>query len=100
MSLFYIEYGCSQCTEHLVVSAKDEASAEYYAYTAAQDCYYSYDCNYIDPDDYPDATEDEFAEIECEEMEMDIHHSAELFDESNEDHVETLKEQNNKPFEV
>jgi hypothetical protein len=98
--LFYIKYGCSVSHECLIVKADSFDRADEYAEQAAQEVYYSYDCNYIDPDDYPDATEDEFAEIECEEMEMDIHYSAELFDESNEDHVETLKEQNNKPFEV
>lgn len=99
-NLYFIEYGCSQCTEHLIVEAKDAAAAEYYAYTSAQDCYFGYDCNYIDPEDYPDATEEELVEIENEEMELDIHYLAEEFDESNEEHIETLREQDNKPFEV
>jgi hypothetical protein len=33
-------------------------------------------------------------------MELDIHYLAEEFDESNEEHIETLREQGNKPFEV
>lgn len=99
-NLYFIEYGCSCCTENLIVEAKDQAAAEYYAYTSAQDCWYSYDYNMIDPEDYPDATEEELVEIEQEEMELDIHYLAEEFDESNEEHIETLREQNNKPFEV
>ena len=99
-NLYFIEYGCSQCTERLIVEAKDAAAAEYYAYTSAQDCYFGYECNYIDPEDYPDATEEELVEIENEEMELDIHYLAEEFDESNEEHIETLREQDNKPFEV
>ena len=99
-NLYFIEYGCSCCTEHLIVEAKDQAVAEYYAYTSAQDCYFGYECNYIDPEDYPDATEEELVEMEQEEMELDIHYSAEDFDESNEEHIETLREQDNKPFEV
>lgn len=99
-NLYFIEYGCSQGSEHLIVSAKDKAAAEYYAYISAQDTWYSYECNYIDPEDYPDATEEELVEIEGEEMEMDIHYCAEPFDDKNEEHIETLREQNNKPFEV
>ena len=70
-NLYFIEYGCTQCTEHLIIEAKDAAAAEYYAYTSAQDCYFGYECNYIDPEDYPDATEEELVEIENEEMELD-----------------------------
>ena len=100
MSLFYIEYGCSQCTEHLIVEAKDMGAAHEYAYQSAQDAYFSYDCNFIDPEDYPDADEEELVEIEEQEMEMDIHYFAESFDAENEDHQMTFEEQNNKPFEV
>lgn len=99
-NLYYIEYGCSQCTERLIVSAKDESNANEYAYQSAQDLYFSYDCNFIDPEDYPEATEEELVEIEEQEMEMDIHYFVEDFDDSNEEHVDTLREQNGKPFEV
>ena len=100
MSLYFIEYGCTQCTEHLIVEAENAADAENYAYISAQDCWYSYECNMIDPEDYPDATEEELVEIENEEMEQDIHYLAEEFDASNEEHIETLHEQGNEPFEV
>lgn len=100
MSLFYIEYGCSQCTERLIVSAKDGSNASEYAYQCAQDSYFSYDCNFIDPEDYPEATEEELVEIEEQEMELDIFYFVDDFDESNEEHVDILREQNGKPFEV
>ena len=99
-NLYFIEYGCSQCTEHLIVSAKDEAAAEYYAYTSAQDTWYSYECNEIDPEDYPDATEEELVEIEGEQMEMDIHYCVGLYDPNNEDHQMWMREQDGKPFEI
>lgn len=99
-NLYFIEYGCSQCTEYLIVEAKDAAAAEYYAYTSAQDCYFGYDCNYIEPEDYPDATEEELVEIENEEMELDIHYCVELYDSDNEDHQMWLREQDGKPFEI
>lgn len=99
-NLYYIEYGCSICSERLIVSAKSKEDAEHYAYISAQDVWYSYDYNMIDPEDYPDASEEELVEIECEEMEQDIHYYAEPFDPESEEHAETLKEQNNKPFEV
>lgn len=87
-NLYYIEYGCSISSEHLIVSANSQEDAEYYAYTSAQDVWHSYESNEID------------FEIECEEMELDIHYCAEPFDPENEEHSEVLKEQNNKPFEV
>ena len=100
LNLYFIEYGSSINSERLVVSAKSQEDAEYYAYISAQDVWYSYECNMFDPEDYPDASEEELVEIEGEEMELDIHYYAELFDPENEEHAETLKEQNSKPFEV
>jgi hypothetical protein len=35
-----------------------------------------------------------------QDMEQDIQYLAEIYDPENEDHVETMREQNNKPFEV
>lgn len=98
MALFYIEYGCSQCKEQLIVEANDETDAIDYAYQSAQDSYWSYDCNYIDPDDYPDADEEDLAEIEEQDMETDIFYFAEPYDSSNEEHKEAMREQGNKPF--
>lgn len=99
-NLYYIEYGRSISSEHLIVSANSQEDAEYYAYTSAQDVWHSYESNEIDFEDYPDATEEELFENECEEMELDIHYCAEPFDPENEEHNEVLKEQNNKPFEI
>lgn len=103
-NLFYIEYGCSCCDDTLVVSCSDPNDALLfamdYAHHAAVDSYYSYDCNYPNPDDYPDASEEELAEIEEEEMEYDIFYSAVLYNPLNEDHVTALEEQGGKPFEI
>lgn len=99
-NLYYIEYGCSCEKCALIVEASHEGLAINYAQQAAVDSYYSYDCNYIDPEDYPNATEEELAEIEQEEMEYDVFHLVVAFDPNNECHIETLKEQSNKPFKV
>lgn len=98
--LYLIEYGCSICSEHLVVSADSEEDANDYAYQEAQSVYYSYGCNEVDPDDYPGATEEELCEIDQEEMEQDIHYFAEEFNPNDEEHQEYLREQDNKPFEI
>ena len=99
-NLYYIEYGCSISTERLIVSALNETDAENYAYVSAQDIWHSYECNEIDPEDYPDATEEELYDIEAEEMEMDIQYCVEPFDDKNEDHLETLNEQKGVPFKI
>lgn len=98
--LYLIEYGCSICSEHLVVSADNEECANDFAYQEAQSVYYSYECNGVDPDDYPGATEEELNEIDTQEMEQDIHYSVELYDPNNEDHQMWMREQNNKPHEI
>ena len=100
MSLFYIEYGCSICKEHLIVEAKDVDAANEYAYLEAQNVYYSYDSNYPDEEDCEGMNEDEIAEMMHQDMEQDIQYLAEIYDPENEDHIETMREQNNKPFEV
>jgi hypothetical protein len=101
MSLFYIEYGCSICTEHLIVSAKDMGAAYEFAYQEAQNIYYSYDCNYPDVEDYEDdMSEDDIAELMHQDMEQDIHYFAEIYDAENEDHAMTMREQDNKPHEI
>ena len=98
--LYLIEYGCSICSEHLVVSADDEERANDFAYQEAQNVYYSYECNGVDPDDYPGATEVELNEIDTQEMEQDIHYCVEPYDPNNEDHQMWMREQNNKPHEI
>lgn len=98
--LYLIEYGCSICSEHLVVSADNEECANDFAYQEAQSVYYSYECNGVDPDDYPGATEEELNEIDTQEMEQDIHYCVELYDPNNEDHQMWMREQNNKPHEI
>lgn len=100
MSLFYIEYGCSICTEHLIVEAKSLGAAHEYAYQEAQDVYYSYDCNYPDAEDCEEMDEDEIAEMMQQDMEQDIQYFAEVYDPNNEDHVMTMHEQGNKPHEI
>jgi hypothetical protein len=100
MSLFYIEYGCSICTEHLIVEAKDMGAAHEYAYLEAQNVYYSYDYNYPDEEDYEVMDEDEIAEMMQQDMEQDIHYFAESYDPENEDHLMVMREQNNKPHEI
>lgn len=99
-NLYYIEYGCSCEKASLVVSAAHEGIAIGYAEQAAVDSYYSYDCNYIDPDDYPNASEEELAEIEYEEMACDIFYSVIVFDPNNELHTDALKKQDGIPYQI
>lgn len=103
-NLYFIEYGCSCGSETLIVSCDDSnvalQRAMDYAHQAATDCYYSYDCNYPDPEDYDDLSEEEMVEMEEEEMEYDIFYSAVEYDPTNEDHVTALKEQDNKPHVI
>lgn len=103
--LFYIKYGCSISHESLIIDADDFDAADRYAEQAAQDCYYSYDCNYPSDEDYAyyeeeGMTEDEISEGEYMDMMNDIDWDVEPYDESIEDHVEAMKEQGGVPFEV
>ena len=101
MSLFYIEYGCSICTEHLIIEAKDIDAANEYAYLEAQNVYWSYDqYSQYEEDEFEGMDEDEIAEMMHQDMEQDIQYFAEIYDAENEDHVVTMREQNYKPFEV
>lgn len=105
MSLFYIKYGCSVNHEQLIIEAETLERAEEYAEGAAQDSYYSYDCNYPSDEDYSyyegeGMTEDEISEEEYMDMMSDIDWIAESYDESNEDHVEAMKEQGGVPFDI
>lgn len=100
MPLFYIEYGCSICTEHLIVEAKDMGTAEDFAYQEAQNVYYSYDSNYPSEEDCEGMNEEEIAEMMQQDMEQDIQYLAEIYDVENEDHAMTMREQNNRPYEI
>ena len=105
MSLFYIKYGCSVSHEQLIVEAETAERAEDYAESAARDCYYSYDCNYPSDEEYiyyeeEGMTEEEIDESEYMDMMNDIDWVVEPYDESNEDHIEAMKEQDGIPFEV
>ena len=100
MSLFYIEYGCSICTEHLIIEAKDMGTANEYAYLEAQNVYYSYDSNYPDEEACEGMDEDEIAEMMHQDMEQDIQYFAEIYDAENEDHAMTMREQDNKPHQI
>ena len=105
MSLFYIKYGCSVNHEQLIIEAETVERAEEYAESAAQDCYYSYDCNYPSDEDYvyyeeEGMTEDEISENEYMNMMSDIDWVVEPYDEFNEYHIEAIEEQGGVPFEV
>lgn len=105
MSLFYIKYGCSVSHEQLIVETETFERADEYAEGVAQDCYYSYDCNYPSDEDYAyyeeeGMSEEEISEGEYMDMMNDIDWVVEPYDESNEDHVEAMKEQDGIPFEV
>ena len=103
-NLYYIEYGCSCCSETLIVSCDDPNAALQramdYAHQAAVDSYYSYDYNYLNAEDYPDASDEDMADFEQEEMEYDIFYSAVPYDPNNEDHVMAFAEQDNEPHEI
>lgn len=103
--LFYINYGCSVSHENLIVDADDFDAADRYAEQAAQDCYYSYDCNYLSDEDYDlyeedGLTEEEISELEYMDMLNDIDWLVEPYDEKNEEHIETFAEQNCVPHEI
>ena len=102
---FYVKYGCSECHEPLIVEAESFERADEFAEGAAQDVYYSYDCNYPSEEEYiyyeeEGMTEEEIDESEYMDMMSDIDWVVESYDESNEDHVEAMKEQGGVPFEV
>lgn len=103
--LFYIEYGCSVSHEQLIIKADNFEKADEYTERAAQDVYYSYDCNYLDDEDYgyfkdEGMTEEEISEQEYSNMLNDIHWVVEPFNEENEEHLDALKEQGGIPYEV
>lgn len=103
--LFYIKYGCSVSHESLIVDADNFDAADHYAEQAAQDCYYSYDCNYLSEEDYDcyeedGLTEEEISEQEYMDMLNDIDWLVELYDEKNEEHSETFAEQSCIPHEI
>ena len=103
--LFYIEYGCSVSHERLIVEADNFDKADEYAERAAQDVYYSYDCNYLSDEDYGcfedgGMTEEEISEQEYSDMLNDIYWVVEPYDLKNEDHLEAMKEQDEIPYEV
>lgn len=102
---FYVKYGCSECHETLIVEAESFERADEFAEGAAQDVYYSYDCNYPSDEEYKyyeeeGMTEEEIDESEYMDMMNNIDWIVEPYDESNEDHIEAMKEQGGIPFEV
>ena len=100
-NLYLIEYGCSICTEHLVVLAQSIDEANEYAYLEAQNVYYSYDCNYPDVEDCEeDMSEDDIAELAHQDMEQDIHYLAVEYDPTDEEHLMVMRDQYNKPYEI
>lgn len=99
MSLYFITYGCSNSTNHMVVSAISLEEATDFAYVSAQEDWYSYARDF-DYDDDEEISDDEAMELEWEEMEQDIHYYAVIFDDEDEEHVATLEEQHGVPFEI
>ena len=99
--LYYITYGCSCESTSLIVEAKNEQDACDYAYLSAQESYSSYSYNDFDPIDYEEyATEEEMWDMFYEEMENDIHYSAERYNEHDEDHTMTYGDQNFEAFRI
>ena len=99
-NLYLIEYGCSICSEHLVVLADSLEDANEYAYLEAQNVYYSYDSNYPDAEDCEGMDEDDIAEMMQEDMEQDIHYFAVTYNPEDEEHVMVMHDQNDKPHEI
>ena len=99
-NLYYIEYGCSICTEHLIVGAKDMDAAYEYAYQEAQSIYYSYDYNYPDEEDCEGMDEDEIAEMMHQDMEQDIQYYAVEYDPEDEEHFMVMQDQGGVPHEI
>ena len=99
-NLYLIEYGCSICSEHLVVLADSLEDANEYAYLEAQNIYYSYDSNYLDEEDCEGMDEDDIAEMMQEDMEQDIHYLAVAYNPEDEEHVMVMHDQNDKPHEI
>ena len=99
-NLYLIEYGCSICSEHLIVLAGSLEDANEYAYLEAQNVYYSYDCNYPDAEDCEGMDEDDIAEMMQEDMEQDIHYLAVIYNPDDEEHVMVMHDQNDKPHEI
>lgn len=103
--LFYIKYGCSVSHECLIVKADSFDRADEYAEQAAQEIYYSYDCNYPSDEDYDyyaeeGMTEEEISEQEYMDMMNDIDWVVEPFDEKNEEHIDALRDIGGVPHEI
>ena len=99
-NLYLIEYGCSICSEHLVVLADSLEDANEYAYLEAQNIYCSYDYNYPDAEDCEGMDEDDIAEMMQEDMAQDIHYLAVIYNPEDEEHVMVMHDQNDKPYEI
>lgn len=99
-NLYLIEYGCSICSEHLIVLADSLEDASEYAYLEAQNVYYSYDSSYPDEEDCEGMDEDDIAEMMQEDMEQDIHYLAVIYNPEDEEHVMVMHDQNDKPYEI
>lgn len=99
-NLYLIEYGCSICSEHLVVLADSLEDANEYAYLEAQNVYYSYDSNYPDAEDCEGMDEDDIAEMMQEDMEQNIHYLAVIYNPEDEEHVMVMHDQKDEPHEI
>ena len=65
---FNVKYGCSECHETLIVEAESFERADEFAEGAAQDVYYSYDCNYLSEEDYDLYEEEGLTVVEISEQ--------------------------------
>lgn len=84
--LYYIEYGCSQNTEALIVDAKSKDEALDYAYEQARYEFDSYDQTATIGEYEEYGTDEEYSNAYEEALENDIFYSAEKYDETNEIH--------------
>ena len=90
--LFYVEYGCSQSTESLILDADDFNQAYDFAMTSAEELFDEYDQSATvgDRDEYE--SDDEYWDAYDDAMANDIHWVAEEYDEDNDFHKATFDE--------
>lgn len=98
--IYFVQYGCTECLENLIVESDDISNVEDYARQAALDCYYSYDRDFLTEEEAMNYGEEEICEMEWEAAEMDIFWSVDLFDDKDEEHLDYLRTQEGRPFIV
>ena len=88
--LFYIEYGCPQSTESLILDADDFNQAYDFAITNAEELFNSYDQSALvgERDEYE--SDNEYWDVYEDTMNNNIFYSAEEYDEDNDFHKATF----------